>query len=78
MKDQSSEEFDVAVAALKTSEGTEEEQVNEGEIERPVVTMDDVDHREGVHQAAVKSVSVVGEVHCGVISNYISDIIKER
>ena len=40
---------------------TEEEQVEEGEDERPVVTMDDVDHLESVHQA-VRSVSVVGEV----------------
>ena len=40
---------------------TEEEQVDEGEVERPVVTMDDVDHLEDVHQA-IRSVSGVGEV----------------
>ena len=40
---------------------TKEEQVDEGEVERPVVTMYDVEHLEGVHQA-VMSVSVVGEV----------------
>ena len=36
-------------------------QVDEVEVERPVVTMDNVDHLESVHQA-VRSVRVVGEV----------------
>ena len=37
------------------------EQVDDVEVLRPVVTMDDVDHQQDVHQA-VRSVSVVGEV----------------
>ena len=51
----------VAVAAVKTSTDDRGKQVDEVEIEQPVVTMDDVDHLESVHQA-VRSVSVVGEV----------------